>query len=91
MPMGHTISCTTTDKEVMMPVFPIKTKIYAHRDESENSDLADWLGFTNEDVFTENIYHMGETLTFDVEISEDGTTMVTHFNGMALVAPVEMT
>ena len=73
-----------------MTDFPIKTKLDVYRDEEDNSRLAEKLGFTNDDVFTENIYHMGEHFTLTVEIAEDATTTVTHFNGVALVTPVEL-
>jgi hypothetical protein len=90
MPLGHTISCNTTDKEVTMTTFPIKTTIDVYRDEEDNSRLAERLGFTNDDIFTETIYHMGEHFTLKLEITEDGTATVTHFNGVALVTPVEL-
>lgn len=69
-------------------VWPLQTKFYCHSSKESNYEQGEELGLKGEAL--DNWRYTGYEVAFDIEISEDGSTVATHVNGVALVTPVKI-
>lgn len=67
-------------------VWPIKAKFLSHSGKEDNYYLGQELGLKGTTL--DNFRYTGYEVEFDIEISEDGSVVATHVNGVALVKPV---
>jgi hypothetical protein len=74
---------------IVSKTWPQKLTYYLHSEKETNWDIAESLGLGQ--AASENFSYACYEVELDIEVSQDGRAVVTHFNGIELTKPAQIT